>query len=288
MVLSKGNLGVDVFLFLSAIGLSKSMETNNIKDFYKHRFYRVVLPFFLIAIPFFIWLDFIQLQDGVLPFVFNVTTLNYWLTGNHPTWYIAFIIIMYFLFPILYRWDNKTNHVSTVLLLFLSVVSEYFMFKLGFFLYNTSERALSRVPVFMIGLLSAESILSCKKIKYWELLMWLFVGLWSFIMISLYPPQIVVLRYIYCPIAISIIVCYAFFRKSVKLDFLWKFLAWIGGISLELYVVHVLVIRFIKVTDTWSFFQPLIWWILIPLISLPLALILQNTTEIIIKGNSIN
>lgn len=276
-------MGVDIFLFLSAIGLSRSIQNNNITTFYKHRINRVVLPYLFIAVPFFIWLDFIQYKDGILQFALNTTTMNYWLTGNHPTWYIALIIVLYLFFPLFYRWDNNTQHISTVLIIILSVLSEYIMYKVGFPLYNTAERALSCIPVFMIGLLFASHVFSNRLIYPWQILMLLFFGIWFFVVISLKPLHVVVMRYLYCPIGISIIVCYTFIRSKINVKALWKPLRWFGAMSLELYIIHVLILRGITVTNAWTLVKPFWWWFIIPTATVPLALFLQRTTNYIIK-----
>ena len=276
-------MGVDIFLFLSAIGLCKSMGKNNTVIFYLHRFNRVLLPFLMIAIPFFVWLDLLYLKDGIGQLFLNVTTINYWLTGNHPTWYIAFILIMYLLFPLLYQWDRKTGHISTICLIFFSIVAEFVMYKAGCYLYNTSERALSRIPVFLIGLLTAPLALSNRRIPLWQVLMCFFGGVFLFSIISLHPPFIVFLRYMYCPIGVAIIICYTFLRQHIELNWLWDFLGWIGTFSLELYVVHVLLIRVLNVTNSWALVDPFLWWLFIPLVSLPIALLLHYSTKKILK-----
>ena len=58
-VLAKANMGVDIFIFLSAIGLYYSMSKNSVKDFYLHRFSRVFLTWLVIMVPVFIYEDFV-------------------------------------------------------------------------------------------------------------------------------------------------------------------------------------------------------------------------------------
>lgn len=58
-VLSKASMGVDVFVFLSAIGLFYSMSKNSVKDFYLHRFSRVFVTWLVIMVPVFIYEDFV-------------------------------------------------------------------------------------------------------------------------------------------------------------------------------------------------------------------------------------
>ena len=52
-----GNIGVDIFLFLSGIGLYYSLSKNNLSSkedytsFYKRRFYRIYIPYLIVFIP---------------------------------------------------------------------------------------------------------------------------------------------------------------------------------------------------------------------------------------------
>ena len=291
-VLYRGNIGVDIFLFLSGIGLSRSMRVNSIRTFYKHRFNRVVPPYLLVAIPFFLWLNIIRDSGGIGEFLLNLSTINYWITtgGYYPIWYVSFILVLYLLFPWLYRWDEKSSHISTVCIIFLSVVIEYWMCIKGYLPFKTSERALSRIPVFMIGLLSASYILSGSKIQQWKVLTAFLSGICLFTLISLKHVHLhlIAVRYLYCPIGVAIIISYAYFRKKVNLNRVWKALAWIGNISFELYVVHVVLIRVIVVTDFWQLVDKGWWWVIIPAVSLPIALLLQKTTRKLIKGSSKN
>ena len=287
MILHRGNMGVDIFLFLSAIGLSRSMKTNSARTFYKHRFNRVVLPYLLAATPFFLWLNIIRDKEGIVQFFLNLTTIDFWITtGDHYSfWYISFIFVLYLFFPLLYRWDKKSNHISTVCIIFLSVVIEYWMYLKGLLPYKTSERALSRIPVFMIGLLSASQILSGRKIQPWKIVTALFLGMSLFALISMKSVHLqrIAIRYMYCPIGIAIMICYAYFRKAVNINILWKVLAWIGSLSLELYIVHVIIIKIIWKTDLWQLVGEAWWWIIIPAASLPIAILLQKVTSKLIK-----
>jgi len=48
-VKSIGNVGVDIFLFLSGIGLYFSYKKNNLKQFYMNRFVRILPEFILVV-----------------------------------------------------------------------------------------------------------------------------------------------------------------------------------------------------------------------------------------------
>ena len=51
-IVGSGYVGVDIFMFLSAIGLFYSLENNSIIVFYKHRIKRLLFPVLIISIIF--------------------------------------------------------------------------------------------------------------------------------------------------------------------------------------------------------------------------------------------
>lgn len=279
-ILGHGNLGVDAFLFLSAVGLSRSFKNNSLGVFYWHRLRRVVIPYLVLALPFFAWYDFVVLNDGIGQYVLNVSTANYWLTGQHPTWYIAFIIIAYLLFPFLYRMDAKTKHVSSILIIVISVIGEYFMMKKGMELYVHAERALSRIPVFLLGISVSDYVYSKAKITWIQCWAWFIAGVALFGVVCFAGIHIVLVRYLYGLVGVSIIVCYSRIRSIGALPIVSRLFAWLGVFSLELYVTHVLLIRIINVEGGWHLFHWWVWYLLVPVTSVCFALLLQKFTNL--------
>ena len=83
-LLAWGNFGVDIFLFLSGIGLHYSLSKRNInkKDdymsFYQKRFYRIYIPYLMVYLTYclvFILLGKYTIGDSIL----CISTLEYWL-----------------------------------------------------------------------------------------------------------------------------------------------------------------------------------------------------------------
>jgi peptidoglycan/LPS O-acetylase OafA/YrhL len=176
VVISFGNLGVDIFLFISAVGLYFSLKKNSVKRFYMNRVKRVFIPYLLVALIYFIWFDFFYSKNGFLQFILNITTINYWLTGHHPTWYVAFILIAYAVYPLIYILDLKTKHLSTIALILASVVFEFIAYYFSWSIYINCERALSRIPIFLLGTLCGNFIIQDKKIHICVPIISIFVG----------------------------------------------------------------------------------------------------------------
>lgn len=97
-----GAMGVDLFLFLSGIGLVYSFEKNNsIKEFYMRRCQRILPAYLCIAFPFYLWRDCIVGKNGILVLVKHLFLVQFWKEGAGD-WYIAAIFILYALFPLIY------------------------------------------------------------------------------------------------------------------------------------------------------------------------------------------
>lgn len=285
-VISIGNAGVDIFLFLSAIGLCHSMSKNTTFVFYKNRTKRVVVPYLLLAIPFFVWLDLIFSKAGIGKFTLDLITINYWITGNYPLWYVAFIIVFYALFPIIYKLDQKTKHITTFCFLCAAVIVEYLLFISNNILYINAERALSRIPIFLFGILFSAIIPKLKdKNLALSASILLLLGLSIFVSFYKIAMPIVIKRYLYGVLAICIVFVYAFIRKVMPLKYLYLILDWLGNISFEIYIVHVFILRIIKEYNLWSLVsQKWFWYIVITTSSILLAKFVSNLTNKITNG----
>ena len=183
-IIGYGNMGVDVFLFLSAIGLSYSIEQNNLVQFYKNRVFKVVIPFVAISLPFYLWQNFRQ-DIGVfsfLNFLGDISTLSYWFRSDYAVWYVAFIIVFYALYPLLYKMYRKNRFYILWLIVSvvaLEIIAEVFQWHL----YTNCERAFSRIPIFLFGIFVSDDVKEDKYISEHKVLS-LFVML-VFIMFNL-------------------------------------------------------------------------------------------------------
>lgn len=76
---SYGNLGVDIFLLLSGVGLYFAWQKKpKLSSFYARRLVRIQVPYVLIAVPYWIWQDLFLSQGS---FWLDVTQLSLPLQG---------------------------------------------------------------------------------------------------------------------------------------------------------------------------------------------------------------
>lgn len=149
-----GNAGVDIFLFLSGIGLFFAFQKDSIRlgDFYIKRIVRLILPYILICVPYYIWVE-LYLNKG--SFWLNVTQLSFPLSRMIATWYIPAMLVFYLLFPAIYKLQNTKkikNHTAWVIMLSLFYTLFLLAFKQIFpTMYENTEIALVRFLIFFVG-----------------------------------------------------------------------------------------------------------------------------------------
>lgn len=99
---------VDGFLFLSGFGLYYAMKKHpDISQFYKRRFTRILIPYFLIAIPALCWNDFLFDKTGVKAFFSDLSFYSFFTRGMSWFWYILLICFCYLIFPFIFRAIDK-------------------------------------------------------------------------------------------------------------------------------------------------------------------------------------
>ncbi len=272
LTLNQGLVGVDVFLFLSAIGLYSSMSHNDIGTFYKNRIVRVVVPWLVITIPAFIFFDFFYAKTGVVSFILDTLTINYWITPDASApWYVPAILILYAIFPLLYKADKSTKHIVTTVLIILLVALNILLTVYSSTFYDNYNIVISRLPVFLLGILVAQYMLDGHRIK-WPFMLIVFI-----VTVVILALRFKVELYTHAGrmtgsiLAIGIIFLYAFIRHYNVLRYLGKLFGFIGKISLEVYLVQWIIFAVIRSYDLWGVLHRYWWYLIIPIASVLIA-----------------
>lgn len=249
-VCKNGDVGVDVFLFLSAIGLSYSFSKNGkVIAFYKRRVLRVFPTYWFVVTCIFVFVA-ILVNVGVMPpgyqrYPHNLwdvicvyTTIGLWVpNGLFYCWYISAIIVFYLLFPL---WYNMLERNRWFLPLCLIPVLIAILFHPQ--LEMLQNAAYYRIGIFMYGVWFFPYVQSNSKkgIKWWTLAIGIFAIIYYNIREELLINRLVddVLFYTVLPYILLLLtlVC-----RVQKINILFAF---IGGVSLEFYLVHEFVLRF--------------------------------------------
>lgn len=124
MAFLQGDMGVNIFFFLSAYGLCHSYENNSLIKFYKKRFKRLFPIYIIFLIGIMIYQIGLTLDFKYL--VFNLTGLNMFpIIGNSNltnAWFIPAIILLYIFFPILYKLTKKFKRVLFHIIIAITII----------------------------------------------------------------------------------------------------------------------------------------------------------------------
>lgn len=175
-ILNLGNWGVDIFFLLSGIGMYFSITKKNIQnqawfDWYKRRFYRVLIPYFILETPYWIWYC-IDNNEGVISFLYYISMLSFW-CEHIGLWFLALLIPLYIITPVLYKIFN-TRYGVLYLILLLTITLTSPLIVRNIFNNNIICNILGvivRVPCFLIGLYYGKKIKEGKNVNFLYLIL---------------------------------------------------------------------------------------------------------------------
>lgn len=152
-----GFTGVDLFMFVSGLGLYYSMyNDNDVKNFYVKRFLRIFPIYYLIGLI----LDLLAGDFNPFVYLYRYSTIGFWINGVYGNgWFVPSIITLYLLYPFFYR----TFFVTRIDWFALSVTN-ILIFSFIFYICLVDHSLLDinhylllyRIPIFLFG-----SIIGC-------------------------------------------------------------------------------------------------------------------------------
>jgi len=152
-IIAYGNVGVDIFLFLSGIGLYYSFQKDEqIIPFLRRRLTRVLPPVFIIFGAYCI-LDFLVMKYNPTVFLQSMTLMRFWLQGSGSIWFVSFILVFYLFYPTIYHYlFDRGNPTIRVLVALVAVFIVNFVLQYAFpKFWSQTEIALTRIPITILG-----------------------------------------------------------------------------------------------------------------------------------------
>ncbi len=245
-----GFIGVDIFLFLSGYTLCFSYETNKLSVFYFKRLKRIVPLYLVLSVAKSIMCVLNGASLSLWDLFCNLSSLSYYkLGGIFIEWYLSFLLILYLLFPILYKSVKRFRELFIGISILISVLI------VGLQDLDPSyETAICRIPIFLFGIfcyINNKQSYSSKR-SFGVILGMFFCAF--IVSISLYFMELVntyTLVYYLAPFLIYIISVATIFVAS-KFIRIKTLIERLGYLTLELYVANCIAMYF---TDL---FNPLI------------------------------
>ena len=249
-----GNVGVDMFLFLSGIGLWFSwMKNSSAKHFFIRRYLRIYPTWLIIACLFYIP----SFQGGSTwnwIYLFGEITINwgFWLHDELNFWYIPATMMLYLFAPAymelirrhpIYRWLPVVMIMWCILVQYVTPIHQA---------VGHLEIFWSRVPIFFIGINMGEMVRQKQTLdgtSIWMIWLMFLMTLLASIFLEqekhgMFP--LFLERMLYIPLTItSILLLNRIFRRTPG----WfnKGFMFVGALSLECYLLHIhFVLKYIE------------------------------------------
>lgn len=237
-LLRRGGLGVDIFLLLSGLGCWYSLSKGQaLRSWYSKRFMRIFVPYLFMQIPFWFW----RMIDGTFSLSHELlvfSTAGFWLY-HAGAWFIALLVPLYLLTPPLFGiLQNKYSGLIAILLIVgLIVVCMLPIEQFGgveYEILSNLQWAFGRVPSFIIGMALAPLVKNGVKINAVLLIV---LPLVVYVLIHEFidkntPTQ-------WCLVLPVMIVLIFFLRWMKETGFIYRFISWMGVVSLESYLANI-------------------------------------------------
>lgn len=244
--LQMGNIGVDIFFFLSGVGLYYSfVKDHRVLRFYYKRIVRVMIPYLLLTLPYMTYL-LIEGSVRIGEYLQSAATISFW-TGaakRMNLWYVPVALAFYLIYPLICKFLFSREKGALARCLILAGVSVAAAFLAWYFLdnslYTRFDKMLPRLTVFLLGCYFGKQVKEKKTFSAWVL----FIGF--AILLFAYPMYVrgmisnPLLRRYYGSLAgimLVFLLSQAFeLLSSIRID---RFFAFFGAFSLELYIAHI-------------------------------------------------
>lgn len=239
-----GNIGVDMFLFLSGIGLWYAWVKNpTVGHFYKRRLLRIFPTWLVISSIYYVQRFNWQTGD-YLDLLLDITVnWGFWLNDELTFWYVPAIMMLYLWAPLymklvqhdpLYRWLPVLMVVWCVIVQWVVPVHQA---------VGHIEIFWSRVPIFFIGINCGEWVRRDQRIApsgRW--LVWITFLMTAAACIWLEQERhgrfpLFAERMVYIPLTVTLILLLGDLCRSLP-QWSLRVLVFLGGLSLEIYLIH--------------------------------------------------
>ena len=256
-----GYWGVDVFLFLSGMGLVRSLEKNPLLAYYIRRFKRIIPSCILCGTTKYIIFLLLGSSVSILE---DGLKMGWWSLVSLDLWFIPTIIIFYAISPALYRLLCKCPVIALTAICICMLINGLTLRPIIGFDWNSPSGVFSytieRMPVFAVGMfVSTRKNWINDKIPYSSLFLFAAIGLLLLEKsgFSFHVHQ----AYIYIALTLgmpSLIMVNISFLKILP-DIFKTCITFFGICSLELYLVHEFIFWSLKIN-----FVDVNPWLLLP------------------------
>lgn len=284
-----GACGVEIFLFLSGIGLYFSFSKRpDVLSFYKKRFVTILVPYFLIAAPYLIWQNFIYTDRGIFWLFKDLFLLTSFTPFNRQCWYISMILFCYVIFPVLYYAIKRWGVFGVILLESVTMLLPFIVQVLDPEVFNLYQVGLTRIPSFVLGVYCGEKVKNNDPVKRFPFIVFgfaVFMYVLGHIAKNYGISRTIFFRYEKGALMLVFLFVAAWMTEKLPIHKLNKLLIFFSPMTLELYLTHVEVRRMFArlFTNCWTISNVTLAYVSILFISIPIAYYVHSKSGSLIK-----
>ena len=241
----EGNCGVDIFFFLSGLGLffswTRLQETSEhpLLDFYKRRASRILPPVLVASVLYYGWIGTKGTRDwlGKILFLNNFSSSQ---EGNQY-WFFALLLLLYLCYPLIWEIIDRWRTPGAMILIAVTVLGPLMLRRIFSETYFIKTEILwTRIPIFVVGVLCGWLIRRGIRIPVWIPIACLPLAALTWYEIRLIPEEYLFLRrYAYGVLTVFIALSHAWLCMLwKKRGRLYRIVTTIGSYSLEIYLIY--------------------------------------------------
>lgn len=239
-----GSIGVEIFVFLSGMGLYYSFSKNHdIKRFYQKRYARILIPYVPVALIFWAIKDLYCHHTGLETFFKDLSFYSLVSRGVHTIWFIGLMVGLYLIFPIIYRFLENRWMPRILSLLVLLIGLWVLIFWFGQYvpeLYHNTQIAITRIPVFVLGCYMGKPIQQKKAFPWIAVIFLCILTTWLDVYVIHNSGGSFAVRFSDMWFSLSVVIVLVLLSVLIqKIRWMDRVMVWVGAYSLELYMVHV-------------------------------------------------
>lgn len=279
--------GVDLFFFLSGYGLCQSYM-NNPKGFYRRRIIRIFPTYLLIILPYMCFL--IIRHTPISTVIWEFSLISYYTDGVLTEWYIASILLLYLLFPVLFKLIQRKMvfYLLCIIAFGIALYVSYGTLGCPENISIVSGTLIVRIPIFITGIYFRIND-NAKNRNRTIVHILILIATLLCIIICRYKIEKywTIMRVLFYPLTISTSIILSQILNSINNTYK-KPLILFGSITLELYLIHEKALSLITTVMSHAIgiaiLEKLEWTIFINIIAVIISVIISLVYSRIIKN----
>lgn len=243
-LLGNGGAGVDIFLFLSGMGIFNSYANREINripiyEWFWKRYVRIIIPcaFFIVPLTILEYTQSSLKEIDINGILLNLSGFGF-LFGKGALWFVTCILLLYLITPIINKLLKRKKYLYASFLCVISLILGYVHFSESGII-SKLQFMLCRFPSYFIGYAMAKEIKDQHNVAVWKLVIVPLLGYFLFFMLNRSLETHFSLFWLQ-GIFLTSVITLLLKNKIVSKGF--SILRFLGSISLESYATNIMVI----------------------------------------------